>query len=89
MKCKKVHAVAMIPDSVQADMPGTTAPTDDRWLAAVETGTKNMVKALMHMNDCDVRFQLDSAADVNTICQQFVKQKQARPTHYNPPGYVE
>ena len=34
----------------------------------------------MNVNDCEVRFQLDSAADVNTICKKFVRKDQVRPT---------
>ena len=29
------------------------------------------VTALMQGNDCEVRFQLDTGADVHTICQKF------------------
>jgi hypothetical protein len=39
-----------------------------------------VVTALMNVNDCEVRFQLDSAADVNTICKKFVRKDQVRPT---------
>ena len=34
----------------------------------------------MRVNECDVTFQLDTAADVNTICQKYVKHSQAHPT---------
>ena len=34
----------------------------------------------MNVNDCEVRFQLDSAAHVNTICKKFVRKYQVRPT---------
>ena len=38
------------------------------------------VTALMQVNGCEVRFQLDSGADVNTICQKFVKKSQVKST---------
>jgi hypothetical protein len=34
----------------------------------------------MNVNDGEVRFQLDSAADVKTICKKCVRPDQARPT---------
>ena len=36
------------------------------------------VKSLQ-VNDCDVRFQLDTAEDVNTICKKFVRKEQVKP----------
>ena len=38
------------------------------------------VIALMQVNGCEVRFQLDSGADVNTISQKFVKKSQVKST---------
>ena len=32
------------------------------------------------LNDIDVKFQLDTAADVNTICQKRIRQHQVSPT---------
>ncbi|CAC5397951.1 unnamed protein product [Mytilus coruscus] len=32
----------------------------------------------MNVNDCDVRFQLDSAADVNTICKRYIRKEQVK-----------
>ena len=36
--------------------------------------------ATLAVNDHPVRFQLDSAADVNTICQKHVRKHQVSPT---------
>ena len=36
--------------------------------------------AILTVNDYDVRFQLDSAADVNTICQKHVRKHHVSPT---------
>ena len=42
--------------------------------------TYKSVPALMQVNGCEVSFQLDSGADVNTICQKFVKESQVKST---------
>lgn len=73
-KCKKVHAIHS-EQSVEHDYD-----EDDRWLAAVQSPGEEHVTALMKINGCDVRFQLDSAADVNTVCKQYVKQAQVKST---------
>ena len=41
---------------------------------------KESINATLTINDHPVRFQLDSAADVNTICQKHVRQHQVSPT---------
>ena len=46
---------------------------------AVSNGTDS-VTATLTLNDIDVKFQLDTAADVNTICQKHVRQHQVSPT---------
>ena len=38
------------------------------------------INATLTVNDRLVRFQLDSAADVNTICQKHVRKHQVSPT---------
>lgn len=38
------------------------------------------VTAVLTVNNVSVRFQLDSAADINTICQKHVRKEQVRPT---------
>lgn len=73
LKCKKVHQVRIENDPSSDD-------SDSMWLAAIQTNGKSRVTALMQVNGCDVRFTLDSAADVNTICQKFVKKDQVKPT---------
>ena len=52
--------------------------SDDQWLMAVNNGTDS-VTATLTLNDIDVKFQLDPAADVNTICQKHVRQQQVSP----------
>ena len=70
VKCKKVNLLNAGRDSGECD---------EKWLAVVETGHKR-VTTLMQVNGCEVRFQLDSGADVNTICQKFVKKSQVKST---------
>ena len=67
-KCKKIHSVSQEQEF-----------DEDQWLKAVRAGGKE-VTAVMKVNDCDVRFQLDSAADVNTISQCHVRKEQCKPT---------
>nr|XP_022314409.1 uncharacterized protein K02A2.6-like [Crassostrea virginica] len=72
-KCRKIHSVAT--DNSQPD-----TEDDYHWLSAINSGPKHEVSAIMKVNDIDVKFQLDSAADVNTICQKFVHRYQVQPT---------
>ncbi|KAK3794019.1 hypothetical protein RRG08_028453 [Elysia crispata] len=74
-KCKKVNAVAEENYSDHDYEP-------DSWLNAVTTGRPHAT-ATLRINDRNVRFQLDTAADVNTICQKHVKKEQARPSGQN------
>ena len=67
MKCKKVQPL---------NVDGDSTDSDEQWLATVMTDQNKRVTALMQVNGCDVRFQLDSGADINTICQKFVKKSQ-------------
>lgn len=67
-KCKKIHSVSQEEEF-----------NEDQWLKAVSSGGKE-VTAIMRINECDIRFQLDSAADVNTISQRYVRKEQCKPT---------
>ena len=70
-KCKNIHALNQSNDNEE--------DSDDQWLMAVSNRT-NSVTATLTLNDIDVKFQLDTAADVNTICQKHVRQHQVSPT---------
>ena len=70
-KCKKVHAISHSQDG--------NDNYDDQWLMAV-SHKKDSINATLTVNDHPVRFQLDSAADVNTICQKHVRKHQESPT---------
>ena len=37
---------------------------------------KHKITAQMYVNVCNVEFQIDSGADVNTLCQKYVKREQ-------------
>ena len=63
---RKVNAVSMEAVAKESDMK-------PQFLSAVTSHNVGTVTILMRINECDVRFQLDSAADVNTICATFVK----------------
>ena len=45
---------------------------------AVNNGTDS-VTATLTLSNTDVKFQLDTAADANTICQRHVRQHQVSP----------
>ena len=70
VKCEKVNLLNAERDSDECD---------EQWLAVVGADHKR-VTALMQVNGCEVRIQLDSGADVNTICQKFVKKSQVKST---------
>ena len=59
VKCKKVN---LLNEGRGSD------ECDEQWLAVVGADHKR-VTTVMRVNGCEVRFQLDSGADVNTICQ--------------------
>ena len=50
------------------------------WLGAVHEGGNRTVRAKMMVNDCEILFDLDSGAEVNTIRQQYVLEDQVKPT---------
>ena len=52
---------------------------DDQWLMAANYKEES-INASLTVNEHDVSFQLDSAADVNTICQKHVRKHQVSPT---------
>ena len=75
-KCKKadlnmLHSESMVEHDIEED---------DKWLCTVRNSSEKRVTALMKINGCDIRFQLDSGADVNTLCKQYVKKEQVKST---------
>ena len=52
---------------------------DDQWLMAVNHGEES-ITAILSVNEHEVRFQLDSAPNVNTISQKHVRKHQVSPT---------
>ena len=53
---------------------------EPQFLSEVTSHNVGRVTALMRINECDVRFQLDGAPNVNTICAKFVKHHQLLPS---------
>ena len=35
----------------------------------------------MQVNGCEIHFQIDTAADVNTLCQRYVRKQQVKLTN--------
>ena len=81
-KCKKVNvnSVSALDDSDDDCWLNAIDAVSEKSISIVEANTDKKVTALMNVNDCEVRFHLDSAADVNTICKKFVRKDQVRPT---------
>ena len=52
---------------------------DDQWLMVVNHKEES-INASLTVNEHDVSFQLDSAANVNTICQKHVRKHKVSPT---------
>ncbi|KAL8567594.1 hypothetical protein ACOMHN_054407 [Nucella lapillus] len=74
-KCRStVHALRQMNQYTEDDEPMVKVT------GARITGKERQLTAIMRINDRDVRFQLDSGADVNIICEKHVKKKQLRPT---------
>ena len=67
-RCKKVHSLER--ENSDSD--------DDYWLASVKGRISDKVMANMIINDCEIKFQIDTGAQVNTICQKYVKKEQAQ-----------
>ena len=70
-KCKKPKVHSIESNTILEESDGDTG-----WLASVKSGKDTRVYAKMKVNDCTVRFQIDSGANVNTICQKYVKRSQ-------------
>ena len=75
-KCrKKINCV------LETDDP----ENDDDWLQAhaltfgvTGDAKQKRITAMMEVNQCNIRFQLDTGADINTINQRFVRKDQVR-----------
>jgi hypothetical protein len=70
-------------NNVEADSEDAQMETNDFWLATVTNEKNSIVTAKMNINNQDVHFQLDSGAEVNTICQKYVKKHQVKPSKKN------
>ena len=70
-KCRtKVHSLEQTNCDSEPVVPSNST---QMMMGSMSYTKKGRVTALMHVNGYDVRFQLDSEADVNIICAKFVK----------------
>ena len=76
--CKKpkVH-------SVEGDEILDGYEEETKWLASVKGGKDVRPYAKLKVNECVVPFQIDSGANVNTICQRYVKRTQVSKPNVN------
>jgi hypothetical protein len=81
-----VNSVSALDDSDDDCWLNAIDAVSEKSMSVVEANVDRIVTAPMNVNDCEVRFQLDSAADVNTICKKFVRKDQVRPTSMKPLG---
>ena len=56
---------------------------DDVYFNAVHNKQRDTPNALLEVNECKVRFQIDTGAQVNSICQRYVRREQVHPTTKN------
>jgi len=70
-KCKKVQSGSQVQNGNE--------DFDDQWLMAVNYKEES-INASLTVNEHDLSFQLDIAANINTICQKHVRKHQVSPT---------
>jgi hypothetical protein len=80
--CRRVKFIEKDDKDPEMDQP---QQLQTGWLNQIQTSKQlnhvsSQETALMLVNGCNVRFQLDTGAEVNTICQKFVKANQVTPT---------
>ena len=66
-----------------SDSQSSMSAPQQFWLGSLRSGeksNKNSVYAKMSVDQKDVVFQLDSGAETNTICKQYVNRNSVRPT---------
>ena len=61
----------------------STDDDNDVYLNVVHNKQRDTLTALLEVNECTVRFQIDTGAQVNTICQRYVCREQVHPTTKN------
>ena len=78
---KKIHSVSEnLTASNRNDQEEEVFMIQNQWIMAVDDGKQKRMTALMGVNNVEIRFQLDSAADVNTINQKYVRKDQIKST---------
>lgn len=71
-KCQNINLV-------ENEFYSGTTDEDELWLNAVY-GNKTTLTAVMIVNNCSIRSQLDSGAETNTTHQKYVRIVQVRPS---------
>ncbi len=76
-KCKKTKV-----HTVHDNYDAYTDSDDeyDAYLANVNSERRKILTAKLGVNGCHIRFQMDTGAEVNTICQRFVHKEQVQST---------
>lgn len=72
VKCQNINLV-------ENESYSCTTDEDELWLNAVYDN-KTTLTAVMIVNNCSIRSQLDSGAETNTIHQKYVRIVQVRPS---------
>ena len=57
----------------------STSSTEEYLHTISKSEERERLTAMLSVNNCDVRFQIDTGADVSTICKRFVRKEQVRP----------
>ena len=85
-KCqKKNHFAALCKQKVNVveEDDDLSSTANDAFLHSIQANQRRRLTTLLTINDCAVRFQIDTGADVSTICQKFVYPDQVRPCWRN------
>ena len=69
-RCKKINALERCDNSDREE--------DEFWLSIVQAEKRSQVTATMTVNEKNVKFQVDTGAEINTINQKFVRKTQVK-----------
>lgn len=72
VKCQSINLV-------ENESYSDTTDEDELWLNAVHANETTLT-SVMNVNNCSIRFQLDSGAQTNTIQKKYVRKEQVRPS---------
>ena len=78
VKCRSINYCSK--QSKEAVSDDQSPSDDDVYLNNIAHLSDRGITALLQVNGCKVGFQLDTGADVNIICQRYVKKEQVQPS---------